>query len=152
MSKAEAPGYVGPYRLLNVVNTGQTTQFWQAIHDGKQQFFGLKLPLDKCRKDREQIGYLKWEYAVGAKLHHPNIIQVVEYGTDRGMAYLAMEWFSAPNMKNWIRQGRREDRPADAADLPAGDRGAGLFQHEGLGPPRHQARQLPGLRQTEKSS
>ena len=105
MSKAEAPGYVGPYRLLNVVNTGQTTQFWQAMHDGKQQFFGLKLPLDKFRKDREQINYLKWEYAVGSKLHHPRIIEIVEYGTDRGTAYLAMEWFSAPNMKNRIRQG-----------------------------------------------
>ena len=105
VSKAEAPGYVGPYRLLNVVNTGQTTQFWQAMHDGKQQFFGLKLPLDKFRKDREQVNYLKWEFAVGSKLHHPRIIEIIEYDTDRGTAYLAMEWFSAPNMKNCIRQG-----------------------------------------------
>ncbi len=106
MSKAaEAPGYIGPYRLLNVVNTGQTTQFWQAMHDGKRQFFGLKIPLDKFRKDREQAGYLRWEYTVGSKLKHPNIIQVVEYDVDRGTPYLAMEWFSAPNMKNRIRQG-----------------------------------------------
>ena len=105
MSKAEAPGYVGPYRLLNVVNTGQTSQIWQAMHDGKRQFFGLKLLLDKYRKDREQIGYLKWEYSVGLKLHHPRIIDIFEYGSDRGTPYLAMEWFSAPNMKNRIRQG-----------------------------------------------
>lgn len=106
MSKAaEAPGYIGPYRLLNVVNTGQTSQIWQAIHDGKGQFFGLKVPLDKFRRDREQVGYLRWEYAVGCKLDHPCIIRVVEYGVDRGTPFLAMEWFSAPNMKNRLRQG-----------------------------------------------
>lgn len=105
MSKAEAPGYIGPYRLLNVVNTGQTSQIWQAMHDGKQQFFGVKLLLDKFRRNREQIGYLKWEYTVGSKLDHPRIIKIIEYAMDRGTPYVAMEWFSAPNMKNWIRQG-----------------------------------------------
>ncbi len=105
MSKAaEAPGYVGPYRLLNVVNTGQSSQFWQAMHDAKGEFFGLKIPLKKYRKNREHIGYLKWEYTVGSKLDHPNIIRIVEYGVDRGTPFVAMEWFAAPNMKNRIRQ------------------------------------------------
>lgn len=105
MSKAEAPGYIGPYRLLNVVNTGQTSLIWQAIHDGKKQFFGLKLLLDKFRRNREQIACLKWEYTVSRKLSSPRIIEIVEFATDRGTPYLAMEWFSAPNMKNWLRQG-----------------------------------------------
>ena len=104
MSKATL-GYLGPYRLLNPVNTGQTSQMWQAYHDGLQQFFAIKTLLDKFRKDREQVAYLKQEYAVGSKLHHERIIRFQEYGVDRGTPYLAMEWFSAPNMKNWIRQG-----------------------------------------------
>ena len=102
---SEAPGYLGPYRLLNVVNTGQTTQMWQAYHDGLQRFFAVKTLLDRFRRSREQVGYLKWEYAVGLKLRHERIIQVHEYNTDRGAAYLAMEWFSAPNMKQRMRQG-----------------------------------------------
>ena len=104
MSKA-APGYLGSYRLLNVVNTGQTSQMWQAYHDGLQQFFAIKMLLEKYRKDREQIAYLKQEYAVGGKIVHDRIIRVQEYNVERGIPYLALEWFSAPNMKARIRQG-----------------------------------------------
>jgi len=102
---SEAPGYIGPYRLLNVVNTGQSSQIWQAYHDGHKCFFGVKVLIDKFRRDREQINYLKWEYTVGAKLKDDRVVQVVEFNTDRGVPYLSMEWFSAPNLKQWIRLG-----------------------------------------------
>lgn len=102
---SEAPGYLGPYRLLNIVNTGQTSQMWQTYHDGFQRFFAVKTLLERFRRSREQIGYLKWEYTVGLKLQHERIIQITEYNTDRGTPYLAMEWFAAPNMKQRIRQG-----------------------------------------------
>jgi serine/threonine protein kinase len=102
---SEAPGYIGPYRLLNVVNTGQTRQIWQAIHDATGQFVGLKVLLEPYRKNREQIRFLRWEYKVGHRLNHPRIIRILEYGVHRGIPYLAMEWFSAPNMKTRIRQG-----------------------------------------------
>ena len=104
MSK-ENPGYLGRYRLLNVVNTGQTSQMWQAYHDGTHQFFAVKTLLDKFRRAREQVWYLKWEYAVGAKLEHDRVIRVHEYNVDRGTPYLAMEWFAAPNMKKRIQAG-----------------------------------------------
>jgi serine/threonine protein kinase len=97
------PGYLGPYRLLNVVHTGQTSQIWQAYHDGQQQRFGVKTLLDKFRKDREYARYLRWEYEVGQKVAHERIVQITEYGVDRGSPYLAMEWFPAPNMKQKIQ-------------------------------------------------
>lgn len=102
---SEAPGYIGPYRLLNVVNTGQNTQMWQAYHDGEKCFYGIKVLLDKFRGNREQTNYLRWEYTVGAKLKDERIIRIVEFTFDRGVPYLAMEWFSAPNLKQLIRQG-----------------------------------------------
>jgi len=106
VSKAsEAPGYIGPYRLLNVVNTSQTRQIWQAINDATGQFVGLKVLLEQYRKNREQLGLLRWEYKVGHRFDHPRVIRIFEYGTHRGLPYLAMEWFSAPNMKTRIRQG-----------------------------------------------
>jgi serine/threonine protein kinase len=104
VSKA-TPSYLGSYRLLNVVNTGQTSQMWQAYHDGLQQFFAIKMLLEKYRKDREQIAYLKQEYAVGSKVVHERIIRVQEYSVERGIPFLALEWFSAPNMKVRVRQG-----------------------------------------------
>ena len=107
MSRASL-SYLGPYRLLNVVNTGQTSQIWQAYHDGSQEFFALKTLLGELQRQKEHSEYLKWEWQVGAKLNHPNVMRIHEYGETRGVPYLAMQWFSSPNLKQWIRMGLEE--------------------------------------------
>jgi serine/threonine protein kinase len=93
---------------LNVVHTGQTSQIWQAYHDGKQQRFGVKTLLQKFRRDREHLRYLRWEYSVAQKIVHERIMQILEYGNDRGNTYLAMQWFPAANMKHRIQRGGQQ--------------------------------------------
>lgn len=97
------PGFIGPYRLLNVVNTGQTSKIWQAYDDAAHQICGIKVLLEDFRGNREHIGYLRQEFVVGEKLKHKHIIQINDFASDRGTYYLAMEWFPAPNMKHLIR-------------------------------------------------
>ena len=102
MAKA-TPGFIGPYRLLNVVNTGQTSKIWQAYDDAAHQICGIKVLLEDFRNNREHIGYLRQEFIVGEKLEHKHIIKINDFASDRGIYYLAMEWFPAPNMKHLIR-------------------------------------------------
>ncbi len=100
-----APVYLGPYRLLNVVHDGQSTQVWKAYHDANRGFFAIKTLNDRFRKSRTHIRYLKRELMVGRSLSHPRIIAVLDFSVDKGVPYLVVEWFPAPNMKNRIRQG-----------------------------------------------
>jgi len=100
-----APGNLGPYRLLNVVHTGQTSQIWQAYHDVKKQVFGVKTLLSKFQREKDHVSFLRWEYAVGQKAVHERVIHIFAYGDERGSPYLAMEWFPAPNMKRRIQLG-----------------------------------------------
>jgi len=97
-------GYLGPYRLLNVVHRGPDAEIWQAYHDGEQQRYGVKTPAERVRRSREHLGYLRREAAVMAEAVHPNIIAGGGFHIDRGRPYLVMEWFPAPNMKARIRQ------------------------------------------------
>ncbi len=99
------PGYIGPFRLLNVVHTGHSSQIWQAYHDGDQKIYGIKMLLQKFRRNREVAGYLRWEAAVGQKLIHERVIHIHSYSPNRGNPYMSMEWFSAPNMKRLILAG-----------------------------------------------
>ena len=98
-------GYLGPYRLLNVVNTGQSSRLWQAYDDDKREFVGVKTLLNQFAKQKDQIQILKWEYEVGAKLSHPHLIDIREFGWHQGTPYLVMEWFASPNLKMWINRG-----------------------------------------------
>jgi serine/threonine-protein kinase len=101
-----AQEFIGPYRLLNIVKTGQTSQVWAVLSSRDQRRLALKMLLADYRKNREHVGFLKQEYFVGKALDHPQVIHVYEYGADRGIPYLIMEYFPAPNMKDIIFQVR----------------------------------------------
>ena len=98
-------GYLGPYRLLNVVNTGQTSRLWQAYDDEKREFVGVKTLLNQFARQKDQVQILKWEYDVASKLSHPRLIDIREFGWYQKTPYLVMEWFPAPNLKMWINRG-----------------------------------------------
>ena len=105
------PGYLGPYRLLNVVHTGHASLIWQAYDDAKQRMVGVKTLRVASDMDREQVKFLRQEYAVGRMIKHPRIIEMYSFDWDRGQPYLAMEWFSAPNMKQRMQQGMDKIAP-----------------------------------------
>lgn len=100
--------FVGSYRLLNVVKTGQTSQVWAVIDDRSRERYAIKMLLQDFRKDREQVGYLKQEYTVAKDLDSPYVIHIYEYGVDRGSPYVVMELFPAGNMKELILHGREK--------------------------------------------
>lgn len=105
MSTKPPLGNLGPYRLVSLVHSSPVGRLWQGYHDGLGQPVAVKTLLEKYYKDREKVGYLKWEYAIGSKLNHPRVIRIYEFGVDRGAPYLGMEWFPAPDLKNRIHQG-----------------------------------------------
>jgi serine/threonine protein kinase len=99
------PSNIGPYRLLNVVHTGQNCHIWQAYDDVKQCIVGIKTLLDRFQQDREQIALLRWEYTVGHTVRDERIIEVYDFGVDRGTTYLSMEWLPSPNLKQRMNGG-----------------------------------------------
>lgn len=85
--------------------TGQTSQVLEVIHDARRQRYALKMLLEDFRRQREHIGYMKHEYAVGKELDHPGVIHIHELGTHEGGPYMVMELFAAPNLKQYIQRG-----------------------------------------------
>ena len=96
--------YIGPYRLLNVVNRGQTSQVWAAIDDRNQTRRALKVLLADFRKVREHVAYMKNEFQVGRALDHERVIHIYDHGVSQGTPYLVMEFFPYPNMKDIIQR------------------------------------------------
>jgi eukaryotic-like serine/threonine-protein kinase len=111
VAKSVVPGFLGSYRLLNVVHTGHASLIWQAYDDASQRIVGVKTLLEKDTKDREQLHYLRWEYTVGLKLHHPNIIEIYPSPWDLYQPHFAMEWFASPNMKQRFLQSSEKIAP-----------------------------------------
>lgn len=94
-----APGYIGPYRLLNIVHTGHVSLIWQAYDDAHQRIVGLKTLLDQEHPDRVQARFLYRELVIGLKIKHPHIIEIYGPDWDPRQPYFAMEWFPHSNLK-----------------------------------------------------
>lgn len=122
---------IGPYRLVNLIMTGQTSQVWEVYDDKKRERYALKMLLSDFRKNREQLGYLKHEFAVGKSLKHPRIIKLHEIGSDAGMPFLLMEYFPYPNLKVWIRRGSDQIAPLVPKIIEQAAEGLGYFHDQG---------------------
>lgn len=99
---AQVDDYIGPYRLLSVVMTGQTSQVWEVIDEGDRSRRAIKLLLSEFRKSKEHVGYLRQEYNVGRTLEHPRIVQIHELVSHQGSVCLVMELFPFPNIKQAV--------------------------------------------------
>jgi serine/threonine protein kinase len=97
--------YFGVYRILKLINSGQSSRLFQAYDDRTRQFVCIKTLLDSRARDVEQIKLLKWEYDVLVKLSHPKLVRVYSLEWRREVPYIVMEWFPASNVKLLIGRG-----------------------------------------------
>lgn len=114
---ARDQNYIGSYRLLKLVRAGSNCQIWEAISEVDNRRCALKALQEEYRGDKEQVALLKHEYMVGHELHHPHVIEVYDFDTNKGLPYVALEYFESSNLKQWIRQTRDLDQ--DRRTLPS---------------------------------
>ncbi|MDG2382882.1 MAG: serine/threonine-protein kinase [Pirellulaceae bacterium] len=113
---ARDQNYIGSYRLLKLVRAGASCQIWEAMSEVDNRRCALKALQEENRGDKEQIALLKHEYLVGQGLHDPNVIEVYDFDVNKGLPYVALEYFESSNLKQWIRQTR--DSKQDRTTLP----------------------------------
>ncbi len=96
------PGPFGPYRLIELINTGGMADLWQATNPEGQTVAVRKL-LPKLRRD----GTAKKRFVKGcevlAEVHeHDYIVHYVEHGKIKGIPFMAMEYVEGANLKEWM--------------------------------------------------
>jgi serine/threonine protein kinase len=95
----------GQYRLLSVVNVGQTTQLWYAYDEQTRNFVAIKMLLPKYARNAAQMASLKWEQKIAGDLKSDRLIRIFDYVNIDQTPFLVMEWFPAPNLKMVLSQG-----------------------------------------------
>ena len=128
----DAPKYLGGYRLHNIVHASRTCLIWQASDDRNNRLVGIKALREEFAKNREHVSSLRWEHAVSRKTVHPRIVEVFTFGMDKGIPFLAMEWYPFPNMKYWIRQGRSKTLHVMPKIIEQAAEGLAYFNEQGF--------------------
>ncbi|MEI7892204.1 MAG: serine/threonine-protein kinase [Myxococcales bacterium] len=117
-STIPAPGQLGPYELIRRLATGGMAEVYLARRGGPhgfQKIVALKRILPQFTSDQDFVAMFIDEARVCARLGHPNIVQVFDFGEQNGELYMAMEFVNGTTGARLIRNAaiRGEEIPVD---------------------------------------
>ncbi len=102
---ASGKEFVGPYRMFHLIRAGAVYEIWAVRPMSETTAYAMKwLPPGK-KHTRQAVNELKHEYNVGKDLDHRGIIKTYDYGAGKDGAYLTMELFKTPNLKQQMNEG-----------------------------------------------
>jgi serine/threonine-protein kinase len=107
-STTPAPLRLGPYELLRRIATGGMAEVYLARRAGPhgfQKLVAVKRILPQYASDPDFVAMFIDEARVCARLGHPNIVQVFDFGEQDGELYMAMEYVDGTTGARLIRAG-----------------------------------------------
>jgi serine/threonine-protein kinase len=109
---------LGPYELLRRIATGGMAEVYLARRGGPhgfQKIVAVKRILPQFVRDADFVAMFVDEARVCARLGHPNIVQVFDFGEQEGELYMAMEYVDGTTGARLIRAAaaRGEEIPLD---------------------------------------
>jgi eukaryotic-like serine/threonine-protein kinase len=116
MSADDAPGRLiaGRYDLVEVLGRGGMAAVWRAIQRGPGRFarpVAVKRMLPTLEASPDAIAMFAEEARIGAELQHPNIVAVLDYGTDEvGRPYLVSELVRGLDLSAWVEVHQKDGR------------------------------------------
>jgi eukaryotic-like serine/threonine-protein kinase len=120
ISTIPAPLRLGPYELLRRIATGGMAEVYLARRGGPhgfQKIVAVKRILPQYSRDADFVAMFVDEARVCARLGHPNIVQVFDFGEQDGELYMAMEYVDGTTGARLIRAAaaNNEELPLDVS-------------------------------------
>ena len=106
ISSIPAPLRLGPYDLLRRIATGGMAEVYLARRAGPHGFqktVAVKRILPQFARDPDFVAMFVDEARVCARLGHPNIVQVFDFGEEDGELYMAMEYVDGTTGARLVR-------------------------------------------------
>jgi serine/threonine protein kinase len=114
-STLHAPARVGDYDILAEVGRGGMGVVYKARHRSLHRLAALKMVLAGQFASPTQELRFRLEAELGARVRHPNIVQVYEIGDYEGRPFLALEWVEGGSLAS--RLDGKPWAPREAAAL-----------------------------------
>ena len=85
----------GRYRIVRALGEGGMGLVYEAEHPGLGKRVALKTLRPSFADNAEVVARFVREGMAAARIQHPNVVDVTDVGTERGLPYLVMEMLDA---------------------------------------------------------
>ena len=121
---------VGPYKLLYRNASGSFARVYRAEGPGGESV-AIKVLRGRHAADKAQVAQFEREARMAKRMDHPNVVPILDIGSDGDRHYFTMEFVEGGNLKDFL-QIRKKVAPAEAAGIVL-DVARGLTHAAGLG-------------------
>lgn len=96
---------LGPYRIIEQIGRGGMATVYKAYHATMERDVAIKILPEHMADTPGFRERFEREARVVAKLQHPHILPVFDYGVDNDKSYLVMPYIPSGDLKQYINQG-----------------------------------------------
>ena len=101
------PGQMlGSYRIISRIGQGGMASVYKAYQPSMDRNVAIKVLPGQLAESPEFVTRFQQEARFIAKLEHPHILPVFDYGEDRGITYFVMRYFESGTLKNKMEAGQ----------------------------------------------
>ena len=101
------PGQMlGPYRIINQIGQGGMATVYKAYQPSMDRHVAVKVLPSQLAESTEFVKRFQQEARTIARLEHPHILPVFDYGESDGTAYFVMRYLEAGTLKDRMVEGR----------------------------------------------
>jgi eukaryotic-like serine/threonine-protein kinase len=93
---------VGNYRMFHLIRAGAIYEIWAVRPVSENTAYAMKWLPPGPKYSRYNVAELKHEYTVGVMLDHPTVIKTLDFGNTSNGAFMLLELFKVPNLKQQI--------------------------------------------------
>ncbi len=120
---------VGPYEIQAMLGVGGMGQVYRARDPRLEREVAVKVLTDALAKEPGYLERFRREARAVAKLNHPNIVQVYDFGEQGDLTYLVMPLITGGTLREYLAQ-RRVVPLAEAVSIIEQVAGALQYAHE----------------------
>jgi serine/threonine protein kinase/ligand-binding sensor domain-containing protein len=100
MSNLHPGEMLGPYQIISQIGQGGMATVYKAYHANMDRYVALKVLSHQFAQNEEFLGRFQHEARLIAKLEHPHILPVHDFGESQGTPYLVMRYLDAGTLKD----------------------------------------------------
>jgi serine/threonine protein kinase len=106
MDNLQSGQMLGPYRIINQIGQGGMATVYKAYQPSMDRHVAVKVLPSQLAESTEFVKRFQQEARTIARLEHPHILPVFDYGESDGTAYFVMRYLEAGTLKDRMVEGR----------------------------------------------
>ena len=111
---------LGVYRIESEIGQGAMAHVYRAYQPQLERWVALKVMKTGGMDDQEFLDRFRREAKAIAALRHPNILTIYDYGEEKGIAYIVMEYVAGGALKAHLTEGPMEWPDVATLVIPIG--------------------------------